>query len=544
MGFANRLFFTASLVGLWAGSASLSHASPRPLLTAHMPAEADHAHFVAPLSAGTMMHLAITLPIHHEALLDGLLRDLQDPRSPSYRHYLSVAEFTSRFGPTASEYETLESFAVSHGLTVSARAPNRFVLDVQADAATVARAFGVHMGTYRHANGAEFFAPDREPVMDIGIPVLHVSGLDNAVMPAPRSVPPAGAKANAQAKVIAQATGSGPNGNFKASDMRAAYYGTGPLTGAGQIVGLMEFEGYNIADIQSYFSEMGQTLNVPIVGISVDGVSVTCTGTCENYEASIDIEQTIGMAPGLQQVSFYVGSTAIDILNKIATDNTAKQISSSYGWPAEAPVEDPVYKEFAAQGQSFVDATGDMGYKLGPGGVWPADDANVTAIGGTILTTQSPGGGWLAEVGWPLGGGGPSPDGIKIPLWQKPFINANNKGALVRRNVPDVSMDANYDSWACYDQKCNGANGGTSFSAPRWAGFIALVNQQSMATKKTTVGFLNPTLYKIAGTNSYTTDFHDITSGFNGKYFAVPGYDDVTGLGTPQTALVNALVGP
>ena len=539
MGFANKLFFTASLVGLCAGGAGLCQAAPRPLLTSHMPAEADQAHFVAPLPASTIMRLAITLPIHNEALLDNLLRDLQDPRSPSYRHFLSVADFTSRFGPTVSEYATLERFAESHGLTVKNRAPNRFVLDVQADAATIAQAFGVHMGLYRHADGGgTFFAPDREPVMDIGVPVLHVSGLDNAVPPAPRSVP------NAHPEINAQSTGSGPNGNFKASDMRAAYYGTGPLTGSGQIVGLVEYEGFNIADVNMYYSEVGQTLKVPIVGISVDGANVTCTGSCDDYEASVDIEQTAGMAPGLQQISFYVGNTTIDILNRIATDNTAKQISCSYGWPAEALVEDPVYKEYAAQGQSFVDGSGDMGYKILQGGVWPADDANVTGVGGTILATGSPGGGWLSEVGWPLSGGGPSPDGIKIPPWQKPFINANNKGATVRRNVPDVSADANYDSWTCYDAKCNGGNGGTSFSAPRWAGFIALVNQQSMATKKTTVGFLNPTLYKLAGTNSYTTDFHDITSGFNGKYYAVPGYDDVTGLGTPQTALVNALVGP
>jgi subtilase family serine protease len=509
-------------------------AAPRALLTSHVPREADQAHLIGRLPGDRVMRLAITLPIHHEAILDDLLRDQQDPASPYFHRFLSVADFTNRFGPTETEYAALCSFAVAHGLSVRMVAANRFVLDVEAKASTIEEVFGIRLGRYRHANGDEFFAPDREPLIDLPMPVLHISGLDNAERPVAR----AGHK-----EQIGPQTGSGPSGNYTATDMRNAYYGNGTLNGSGQIVGLVEFGSYNITDIQSYFSGLGQTLKVPVVGISVDGITPTCTGNCDDYEEAIDIEQVIGMAPGLQQVSFYAGDTIIDILNRIATDNTAKQISSSYGWPADAANEDPVYKEFAAQGQSFVDGSGDDGYKLAQGGVWPADDANVTGVGGTILSTQT-GGAWLSEVAWPHSGGGPSPDSIKIPSWQKPFINANNKGALMRRNVPDVAAEANYDSWACYSLTCNGNNGGTSFSAPRWAGFIALVNQQSMSTKKTTVGFLNPTLYKLAAGNTYNSDFHDITSGNNGKYYAVVGYDDVTGLGTPQTALINALIGP
>ena len=509
-------------------------AAPHPLMTSHVPPEADQAHFIGGLPGDRMMRLAMTLPLHHEAILNDLLRAQQDPASSDFHRFLSVAEFTSRFGPTDAEYASLRGFAAAHGLRVRMMAPNRFVLDVEAPAATIEKAFGIRMGLYRHANGDTFFAPDREPTIDLAIPVLHIAGLDNARPPVARA---------GHRERIGQQTGTGPNGSYTATDMRTAYYGNGTLTGSGQIVGLVEFGGYNIADIQKYFSETGPALKVPVVGISVDGTDPVCNTGCDDLEESIDIEQAIGMAPGLQQVSFYAGSTVIDILNRIATDNTAKQISSSYGWPADAADEDPVYKEFAAQGQSFVDGSGDLGYKLSQGGVWPADDANVTGVGGTELSTQS-GGAWLSEVGWPDSGGGPSPDGIKIPSWQKSFVNANNKAAAARRNVPDVSAEANYDNLVCYDGNCYGNYGGTSFSAPRWAGFIALVNQQSVATKKTTVGFLNPTLYKIAATNSYTSDFHDITSGFNGKYYAVVGFDDVTGLGSPQLALINALIGP
>jgi subtilase family serine protease len=518
-------------------AAGTALATPRPLLTSHVPKDADAAHFVATVPDAQRLRLAITLPLHNEAALDRLLQSLSDPRSPTYRHYLSTADFTSRFGPTAAEYAALHSFAAVHGLDITADYANRFVLDVEAPAAAIREAFGVQLGIYRHSNGGRlFFAPDREPMMDIGIPVLHVSGLDNAELPAPRF-----RHQGAQQHAV-EANGSGPNGDYTASDMRAAYYGGTALTGAGQIVALVEFEGYNITDITSYFSTLSQSLTVPIVGISLDGIAVSCVSPCDDTESAIDVEQVIGMAPGLKQVSFYVGSTVIDILNRIASDNTAKQISSSYGWPAEAAVEDPDYKEFQAQGQTFVDGSGDDGSSLLAGGVWPADDQFVTGVGGTDLTTQYTGGPWAAETGWSGSGGGPSPDGIKLPKWQKPFISARNAGSSSLRNVPDVAMEANYDSYACLDLKCTTGWGGTSFSAPRWAAFIALVNQQAALSDKKPIGALNKALYTLAAGAAYDTDFHDITSGNNGQYNAVVGYDLVTGLGSPQPAMIPALV--
>jgi hypothetical protein len=75
-----------------------------------------------------------------------------------------------------------------------------------------------------------------------------------------------------------------------------------------------------------------------------------------------------------------------------------------------------------------------------------------------------------------------------------------------------------------------------------WAGYIALVNQQLVASSKPTIGFINPTIYAQSVTSSYNAEFHDITSGTSGSYSAVTGYDLVTGWGTPNgTGLINAL---
>ena len=529
----------ALVFALVCGLAPAAGAEPRALPTPHVPAEAVAANYAGPLPPDAHMRLAITLPMHNLTVLEALLSRQQDPRSPDYHRYLSVEEFTSRFGPTEAEYRTLTQFAADHGLAVSATSPNRFVLDVEGSADTVQKAFGVTMGVYRHASGPGlFYAPDREPRMEIGVPVLHVSGLDNAQPPVPR-----GARRPDLAHGL-QHNGSGPNANYTSSDMREAYYGGTALTGAGQTVGVIAFAGFNMADVKAYFSSLGQTLSVPVKGVAVDGLNLTCVyPACDDYEQSIDIEQVIGMAPGLKQVTVYAGLNVIDILNKMATDNTAKSLSNSYGWGAEPLVEDPVYMEFAAQGQTFVSATGDMGAQLLQGGVWPADSTHVTAVGGTDLSTQWNGGPWGAETAWQDSGGGPSPDGIHIPHWQVPFVNAANMASHRWRNVPDVAAEANYDNYVCYDGSCNDANGGTSFAAPRWAGFIALINQQAASQKKPSLGWINGRIYAIGGGSLYNGALHDITQGSNGTYPAVTGFDDVTGFGSPQAGLITALLG-
>jgi xanthomonalisin len=108
---------------------------------------------------------------------------------------------------------------------------------------------------------------------------------------------------------------------------------------------------------------------------------------------------------------------------------------------------------------------------------------------------------------------------------------------------PDGAAEANTDNYICYDGTCEGGWGGTSFAAPRWAGYLALANQQyAYNNSGKTLGFINPALYSIGLGSSYSTDFHDITSGSNGTYSTLTGYDLVTGWGSPKGAgLINTL---
>ena len=160
----------------------------------------------------------------------------------------------------------------------------------------------------------------------------------------------------------------------------------------------------------------------------------------------------------------------------------------------------------------------------------------------------APAGAWVSETVWVDGGGGYfTPDAIPIPSWQQlpGVITSANEGSTTLRNSPDVAAEANFDFYVCADQTTCTANeyGGTSFAAPMWAGYLALVNQQAVANGNPTLGFINPTIYRLGLGSGYDTDFHDITSGSNG-YPAEIGYDLATGWGSPNGAgLINALTG-
>jgi xanthomonalisin len=499
------------------------------------------------------LRLAIHLPLRNQDKLSRFLRDLYDPKNSNFHKYLSVEEFTERFGPTARDYDKVVSWAISNGLTVTATATNRRLVAVEGTVKTINRAFHVRMTNYRHPNeGRNFYSPDREPTpAGLGVPLLQITGLNNYVRPHPML------RRGPVAHVV---NASGPSGEYLPGDIRAAYYGSGPLTGAGQSIGIFSFDGYLPADVQLYFSSTGTSSTVPIRNVLVDGFSGACTGvnaptasTCDDGEQVLDIVNAIGMAPGITQILFYEGSSNTEILNRMATDNIAKVLSSSWGWnPGDAASDDPIFQEFAAQGQSFVSASGDDGALNSSTYYFPAVDPYVTQVGGTTLTTTGPGGAWTAETGWPQSGGGYA-SGTPIPAWQqlKGVINSSNRGSTSLRNSPDVAAEANFDNPTVVNGSFVTGYGGTSFAAPRWAGFLALVNQQSEANGRGTVGFINPALYNLGIGKSYSSALHDIVSGSNpsttgtgGGFDAVAGYDLVTGWGSPAgVGLINQLAG-
>lgn len=504
---------------------------------------------VGRLPATESMRLVLVLPPRNQVALDTLLKQLYDPASPSYRHFLTVDEFTARFGPSQEDYDAVIRFAEANGFTVVGTSRNRVNIDVTASVASIEAAFHLNMGVYLHsAENRMFYAPDREPTPDLAVRLWRIAGLDNYSTPHPLLVH---RDASAQQNLSAQpnaTTGSGPGASFLGSDMRAAYYGGNALNGNGQSLGLVEFYGTDLSDLNTYYANVGQTNSVPITLLSTDGTSTSCVYPfCDDTEQTIDMTQALGMAPGLSKLVVYVGSTDAAIFNAMATATPLNaQLSSSWAWtPADPGTDDPYFKEFAAQGQSLLQASGDKGAWNSSSTIYPADDVYLTSVGGTDLQTSSAGGPWSSETAWVDGGGGISPDGFAIPAWQTATANQCSNCSLTLRNGPDVSANANFTFYVCADQSGCTENyyGGTSFAAPMWAGYLALVNQQAVANGQSTVGFINPTIYTIGLSSNYDADFHDIISGSNGDP-ATTGYDLATGWGSPNgAALINALLG-
>ena len=524
----------------------VSHAQSLTPMTQHVREVTlnGQARSVGRLPAEQTMRLVLVLPLRNQADLDNFLKDLYDPSSSSYRDFLTVEEFTARFGPTQEDYDAVVRFAVASGFTVVGTSRNRMNVDVMGSVANIEQAFHVTMGVYQHpTENRTFYAPDREPTPALGVRLWHISGLDNYSIPRPALVhrDARGVKSNAT-------TGSGPSASFLGSDMRAAYYG-GTLTGTGQSLGLLEYYGTDLTDLNTYFKNVGQTNNVKITLDSTDGTSTSCleSSGCDDTEQTLDMTQALGMAPGMSSLVMYVGSTDAAIFNAMATASPLNaQLSSSWTWsPADPNTDNPYLQEFAAQGQNLFQAAGDSGAWKSSSEIYPADDIYVTSVGGTDLDTSSAGGPWSSESAWVDGGGGISPDKYAIPSWQTSAASGCSSCSKTYRNGPDVSANANFTFYVCADQTTCTANeyGGTSFAAPMWAGYLALVNQQTVANGNHTLGFINPSLYTIGAGSSYDTDFHDITSGSNG-YSATVGYDLATGWGSPNgSGLLNALAG-
>ncbi|MGH8212712.1 MAG: S53 family peptidase, partial [Rhodanobacteraceae bacterium] len=436
--------------------------------------------------------------------------------------------------PTQVDYTKAVQFFSKHGLAITGLAANRYLIEGRANVDTLERMLHVKFGLYqRPGETRRFIAPDREPTLDLDVPVLRIIGLDDANPPTNRLV--------FQQSAPAAKSGSGPNGWFLGSDMRTAYYGDVQLTGTDQSVGLMELGPYDPQGVETYFANFGPPLTTAVVPISTDGKPATCSSKCNDGEQDLDIEYAIAMAPGLAQVQVYVGRSPETVLNRMATDNTSAQLSTSWGWN-ENSADDPVFMEMAAQGQTMLTASGDYS-SLRASGPWPEESAYITGVGGTDLQTNGPGGPWSGETGWSGSAGGPSVDkSIRIPLYQRPFVNAQNMGSRRLRNVPDIAAAAD-SFYLCDSTGCSGGAAGTSFASPIWAGFIALANQEAASRGLPRVGFLNPLVYHMGRNASYPDVFHDVVSGKSGKYTAVASYDLVTGLGSPQgSTFIEALL--
>jgi hypothetical protein len=540
-------------------------------LPGHVPAVVPQLTPLGRVAATNQLHLAIGVSLRDSAGLEQYLARLYDPASPDYRHYLTPVESADRFGPSAQDYEAVKQFVRASGLAITGTFSNRLVLDVVGPVGAVEQAFHVTLRTYQHPTEArQFFAPDTEPAVAVDLPVTDLQGLSDFSKPHPL------VKQMDRARLRPN-IGSAPDGSgcFFGNDFRAAYVPGTALTGAGQSVGLFEFDGYYANDIATYAAAAGDgRTNIAVQTVLLDGYDGTPTTGPDsgNTEVSLDIEMAMSIAPGLSKIISFETTSVVpnDILNSMLSySGTVKQLSSSWSWSGgPATTTDNIYKSMAAAGQSFFNAAGDTdAFTTGANSASGVDNVNlthapasspyITQVGGTTLAMNGTGTSYSSETVWNwglnngeyVGSCGGISSYYSIPSWQTNITSlASRGGSTTYRNIPDVAGNAD-NVYVISGGSGGGTDGigGTSCAAPLWAGFLALVNQQATAPP----GFINPAIYALAATPSYSSCFHDVTTGNNtwpdspSLFYATNGYDLCTGLGTPNgTALINALAPP
>jgi hypothetical protein len=566
-------FWISAAIVLVSAFFAPAQTSQRMLLAGQLPEVVPSLQPLGRLEHSNLLKLSISLPLRNQEALTNFLQQIYDPANPLYRHYLSPEEFDARFGPTEQAYQAVIAWAARSGFSVTANHPNRMLLEVSASVTDVERALQVTMRTYAHPTEPRtFFAPDTEPSVDMSLPISNIGGLDNFARPHPKILRRAPSKVSS--KATPKTIGSGPNGNLAGFDYRAAYAPGVTLTGTGQSVGLVEFDGYFASDITSYENYTGVPA-VPLEKVLLGGyngvpIPLSEPGGTADEEVALDIEMTISMAPGLSSVVVYeddpYNSQAIPVLDAMSTNLLVKQFSCSWDLgPLTTSTRkqmDMYFMEFEGQGQSFFDASGDSGaYTNGVAISPPDDDPYITLVGGTALGTAGPTAAWLSETVWNAQEGpdyGGSSGGVSTfsiysieaaAPWQKGVNMSINNGSTTQRNCPDVAMVADNVFIVADDGQQENVSG-TSCGSPLWAGFMALVNQRAVAVGPGAIGFLNPLLYNIGTNSGFTACFNDITVGNNTntdatEWFAVPGYDLCTGWGSPSGgSLIIALTQP
>jgi uncharacterized repeat protein (TIGR03803 family) len=538
--------------------AMVASAAERQVLHGHVPEAVARLHLrpTGLLPATKRLHLIIGLPLRNKQMLTNLLEQLDDPTSTNYHRYLTPQQFTERFGPTEQDYERVVNFAKANRLDVKNTYSDRVVLEVEAPVSSVESAFHVTLQTYLHPTEArQFFVPDVEPSVDIGLPGIFISGLNNFYIPHPMSHRKP-AFANGQSL-----TGSASDGSFIGEDFRNAYVPGVTLNGSGQMVGLVEFEGYYTSDITAYENLAQISPNVPLQNVVLPDFSMKPSDIDGILECSLDIEMVACMAPGLSTLYVFEGNTADQILNSMVSYTNVKQFSCSWGMGYDSTAEGYLM-QMKTQNQTFFMASGDGDAWIDNNMTsdWPCDDIYVTSTGGTELTMNGSGASYNSETVWNSGSLGfcngwfGNPDecdntywgsggGVSTTYGMPPWQNSTDTTVGGGRNIPDVAMVAD-DVWVNYNHTTLAAQEevamGTSIAAPLWAGFTALVNQNATEANMSNVGFLNPAIYTIGNGANYLSCFHDITTGNNtwsespSEFYAGVGYDLCTGWGSPN----------
>jgi kumamolisin len=511
---------------------------------------------LGPAQAAQTIHVVWSLQLRDAAGLDAFLANVQDPASPVYHQFLTQDQFNQLYAPTPAQEQAVVDFLTVNGFTVTDTFSNHLLVGANAPIATVEKTFGVDIHSMALGTTLGYAALNEPSVpTDLAGFTTGIGGLDNLGQAQPMHSTPT--------PVLG---GASPHDNlgtsccyFSPRDLDNFYNEahTTTNTGSGQtgvIVGAYDFK---TTDFSAFNTQMALA-NPSVTRVCAGGT--LGTGACafdtssagNSIEISLDVEYLHGTAPSAAIVSVMAKTTAFTdfqtAYNQVVTSNYGHSVSTSWGAceqnmaASQRSADDSIFANGIAVGQSWFAASGDSGSKdcglrgTQTGVDYPASSPYIMGVGGThpncpagSFTASNPVcSGYGSESGWSGSGGGDSVYYAK-PSWQTGCTVPSGN-----RHVPDVSLEA--DTTPGNLVAYNGgwyAVGGTSDAAPQMAGMFTALNAHKGGS-----GLGNPgtRLYQLCG----TTAFHDVTSGSNGGFSAVAGYDRVTGIGSVNEGnLVN-----
>jgi uncharacterized protein (TIGR03437 family) len=521
---------------------------------------------------------AITLPLQPSAAqradLQHFLAAQQDPSSLDFHRWLTPEQFADRFGLSQSDLAKASTWLRSQGFRIDSTARGRTWIVFSGTAGQLQSAFHLHMRRFR-LNGRIHYGNADQPIIPAELSglVAGFRGLNDF----PLHTPP-------------QPLYNGPNAHFLVPDDIAVIYDTAAslnsgINGSGIKIGIPGGSAIATSDIAAFRAKYNLSATLPQV-ILVPGTTDPGTVSGPMTEAHIDIEWSGAIAPNASIIYAYA-KNVFNAEQYLIDNNAAQVISSSFGsCESQGSAFDNMLAQQAnAQGITWVTSAGDTGPDFCDSGATsisgltvgePASYPEVTGVGSTTFnegsgvywsSTNGPNLGsalaYIPEVAWndtasvgrlSASGGGASALFPK-PLWQ----NAPGVPADGARDVPDVALTGspNHDGYEVSTGGTFQIYGGTSVSTPVFAGLVALLNHSLVSRgilAQPGLGNINPTLYRLART--VPAVFHDVTQGNNlipcqsGSpncnssgmlgFFAGPGYDQVTGLGSIDFASLAA----
>ncbi|MFL5349189.1 MAG: protease pro-enzyme activation domain-containing protein, partial [Hyalangium sp.] len=538
-------------------------------------------------SPSTPVRFVVTLqrpdPAGEKAMLDAV----HNPSSASFGHFLTPSAFATRFGVPSSQLDQVRSWLTGGGLVVDQVSTARDQLAVHGDVAHVDALLGT--ATHRFALAqSQFIANTSAPVVPLALGIRNIVGLNTLQ------------RFSLPARTPSQDTcvGGVCTGTTTPQDMWSVYEQPAQHVGQGQKIGIFG-EGRTddvISDLRIFEAKFGLP-TVPVTVVHPAG-ETDFSDDSGLVEWDMDTQSSTAMAPGVSELRLYFGQDLSDVsithsfTNWVDDSTGPLQASASFGECETVPVVSPlagqpllnpslpvgqglgnnidatfseILRQAALEGRTLFASTGDTGSScpvafaavIGAGnGVLnqvvpitnsPASLPYVVGVGGTVLYTDGAGH-RSHEYGWAFSGGG-STFFIPAPSYQlgTPGLTPCVDNPLTTcRGISDVaaqSGDVVGNGFSIISGGADSVGGGTSLSSPLWVGMWARI--QGASSNPQGNGFANYALYRV-GNNaaSYARDFFDVSStdtatglpASNGLYATTPGWDFVTGFGTPRVS--------